>query len=139
MVLLEAMARMEGYYTVDTTPNRPQRNNNPLDLSWGPEAESFGATHGDPRFAVFPLPLTGWKAARSWLSVPARFFDGALVGGYLGATLTQVINRFAPPSENNTKGYAAFVSAETGIPLDAVITLDMLALPANINSGVTTA
>ena len=131
--------------------NRPTANCNPLDLIWGAEAESFGATRGDRSapggykwmsgMAVFPDVATGWRAAQGWLSVPAKtvkrtipgFFTDpngtTLVAGYLGATLAQVIYRFAPPNENNTEAYISYVSQNTKIPRTAVVTAEMLALP----------
>jgi hypothetical protein len=51
------------------------------------------------------------------------------VGGYLGATLAQVIYRFAPPNENDTAAYLSYVEAATGINRTEPITLEMLAIP----------
>ena len=124
MTVLEAMAQMEGW----GAPNaRPTRNNNPLDLEWGPEAKAFGATGGDPRFAIFPDAETGWNAGRRWLSVPAKMDDGGnLVGGYMGATVEEVINRFAPPDENDTAGYVAYVTEKAGCQPSDVLTPALL-------------
>ena len=120
MTILQAMARMEGWGVANA---RPTVNNNPLDLMYGPEAIAFGATGTDGRFAIFPDAETGWNAGRRWLSVPARFDAiGNLVGGYLGATLEQVINRFAPPSENDSSEYASNVSLWSGVALTDVVT-----------------
>lgn len=118
---------MEGFYELN---KRPQRNRNPGDLSWGAEADSFGATCGDPRFAIFPDVHTGWRALQRWLSVPAKFDkDGKLVGGYLGATIEQAINRFAPPGENNTSLYVATVCKNTGHRPDTILTPELLQTP----------
>ena len=120
--LLEAMARQEGFYSDGLTPDRPQANNNPLDLIYCNESASYGATGSDNRFARFPDVATGWDAARRWLSVPAKFSAGGdLVGGYCGATLQQVIFRFAPPNENQTSQYLANVCAWTGFTPQTVI------------------
>lgn len=134
---LQAIATVEGFYKVG---NRPQRNNNPGDLIWIAESSAFGATHGDvlhpdgymgyKGFAVFPDAITGWKALQRWLSVPAKFDKtGKLVGGYLGATLSQVINRFAPPVENDTARYVSNVCNATGLSADVVITAELLQTP----------
>lgn len=124
MNILTAMAHMEGFFVTGT---RPQRNNNPLDLSWGPEAEKFGATGGDPRFAIFPDAATGWEAGRRWLSVPAKFdSNGNLVGGYMGATVEQAINRFAPPVENDTANYVTYVCQAVGCAPTDVLTAELL-------------
>lgn len=127
MTLLQSMAHMEGYYRQNS---RPQRNNNPGDLIWSAESAAFGATHGDPRFAVFPDALTGWNALRRWLSVPARFdAKGDLVGGYLGATIEQAINRFAPPNENDTDTYVNVVCRYTGLKPSSTLTAALLQTP----------
>jgi hypothetical protein len=141
MLLLEAIAHEEGF-TVQGS--RPSRNFNPGDLIYGPESVAFGAVSSDGHFAIFPDIATGWNALRRWLMVPARlvnheipgyFFDPngtTLVGGYQGATLAQVIYRFAPPGDNNdSAGYLAYVSEQTGIPTTAKVTEDMLSVPTS--------
>jgi hypothetical protein len=118
---------MEGF-PVDGS--RPQRNNNPGDLTFCGETVSFGATAGDPRFAIFPDAETGWNALRRWLSVPAKFDSaGNLIHGYLGATLKQAINRFAPPNENNSSEYVEVVCNRTGLTPETILTPDLLAVP----------
>jgi hypothetical protein len=138
MTLLQAIAHMEGFYELNS---RPQRNNNPGDLSWGTEAQAFGATHGDPRFAVFPNAATGWVALQNWLSRPAKLVNHPVEGlfldpngttlesGYLGATLAQVIHRFAPSSENNTQLYIDTVCKNTGLTPATRITSFLLETP----------
>lgn len=124
MRLLEAIATFEGYYVRGT---RPQRNNSPGDLLYGGESIRFGAVRADGRFAVFPDPQTGWKALQHWLSVPAKFDDKCqLVAGYCGATLSQIINRFAPDSENNTQHYINTVCDFTGLTPETIITPEHL-------------
>jgi hypothetical protein len=122
--LLQAIATYEGFYQ---SCSRPCRNNNPGDLVWGTEAKFFGAIKGDPEYAVFESTDDGWFALQKWLSVPAKFEDGKLVAGYLGATLEQVIFRFAPPSTNDSQAYLDFVCGETGYAPSTVLTLEMLA------------
>jgi hypothetical protein len=135
--LVPAMARCEGWYARGAEPNRPQRNNNPLDLTYCSESAAFGATGGDPRFAVFPDAATGWRAARRWLLVPARFdAAGNLVGGYCGATLRQIINRFAPPSENDSSQYLEDVATMTSIKPDQIVTADMIDATTGVDYDV---
>lgn len=138
MTVLEAFAHEEGYYELGS---RPRRNLNPGDLVWGPEAERFGATHGDVAFsaggykgytgfAVFPDAKTGWRALVRWLSVPAKFdAAGDLVGGYLGATLQKAIYRFAPPNQNNSGAYLAGLCQNADVTPSTILTAALLVTP----------
>ncbi len=124
MTVIQAMAKMEGY---GVPGSRPNRNNNPLDLEYCSESVRFGAVLSDGRFAKFETPGEGWDAGRKWLSVPAKFDkEGKHVGGYMGATLRQVINRFAPPNENDSGEYLANVSSWSGVEPDTVLTPEIL-------------
>lgn len=139
MTVLEAWAHEEGWYELGS---RPRRNNNPGDLIWGPEAEAFGATHGDvvsthlgsykgyAGFAVFPDAKTGWRALVRWLAVSAKFdHAGDLIGGYLGATIQKAIFRFAPPKQNNSAAYVAGVCQNAHVTPDTVLTVALLVTP----------
>lgn len=127
MSLRQAMARMEGWYAYGNTPNRPQRNNNPGDLEFCKETIEAGAIDGDPRFAIFRTPADGWEAFRLWLSVPAQFdAAGTLIEGYRGAKLSQVIARFAPPSENDTTNYRLGVYAFCELTPETVVTQEII-------------
>lgn len=138
MLFLQGIAHMEGFYILN---DRPQRNNNPGDLEWNTESNRFGATHGDPRFAIFSDVHTGWVALQRWLSVPAKIHQGAvrgyfldpngttLVGGYLGATIAQVIHRFAPAGENDPALYVATVCKNCGLKPTDILTAELLRLP----------
>lgn len=137
--LIVAFAREEGFcdgnYQV-LTDKRPGRNNNPLDLEWNAETQSFGATSGDPRFAVFPDLETGWNAGRRWLSVKARYETvptslmypkgRRLAHGYLGATIEEVVFRFAPTNENNSMSYLRNICAFSEITPDTILTTELL-------------
>ena len=41
-------------------------------------------------------------------------------------TIREFISRYAPPSENDTAGYVAFVAKETGIKPDAIVSAPFL-------------
>jgi len=110
MTLLQAMATVEGFYA-SGAENRPQRNNNPLDLEWHQWMTQFGATQGDPRFAIFPSVDMGFAAARHLLGFPL----------YKGKTISQAIPLFAPSNENNTRSYVLTVCALTEKDPDTVI------------------
>ncbi|HUD74121.1 MAG TPA: hypothetical protein VMQ76_03540 [Terracidiphilus sp.] len=124
LTILQAIARREGYGVPGA---RPTRNNNPGDLMAGPESAEFGAIGNDGPYAIFPDAETGWMALRRWLSVGAKFdAHGTLVRGYMGATIQQVIYRFAPPSENDSARYVADVCEWTGLTPDTVLTSELL-------------
>lgn len=127
MTFLEAIAKQEGYYVVGS---RPYRNNNPGDLIYCTESVKFGAIATDGRFAKFSSLTMGWIALQKWLSVPARIStDGVLVGGYLGARIEQVIERFAPASDhNNTEAYILSVCRNTELKRTDVLTTEILSL-----------
>lgn len=104
MTLAEAIARMEGFYASGQVANRPQRNNNPGDIEFGSFARQFGATSGDPRFAIFPSAEDGFAALNALLRGPS----------YINLTIEEAVNRYAPPVENNTNLYVAAVCHWTG-------------------------
>lgn len=92
------------------------RNNNPGNIEDGPFARKMpGYAGSDGRFARFASPENGNTAIDSLLaSYGARGIN--TVGG--------VINRWAPPSDNNpTSDYAGFVAKGLGIDPNAQIDL----------------
>lgn len=121
----QAIGKSEGW---GIPHERPTINNNPGDLTYCAETIKFGALRGDPRFAVFSDEAAGWEALRRWLSVPAKFDkSGNLIGGYMGATIHQAINRFAPPSDgNNTTAYINSVCEWTGHKPDDILTQEII-------------
>jgi hypothetical protein len=75
--------------------DRNWRNNNPGNIEYGPFAISMGAVGSDGRFAIFPSEEMGRKAA-----------DTLLKGkSYVNLNIKDAINKWAPPSENNTGAY----------------------------------
>jgi len=113
MTLIEAIARIEGFYIPNS---RPQRNNNPGDLEYGAFAKLHGADRIEegtphPRFAHFPTAEMGFAALHALLTTT----------GYYTLTIEQAINKYAPPSENNTTNYVQFVCEKVGCkPTDTV-------------------
>ena len=123
LTVLQAMSEMEGFGVPGAIPTIC---NNPLDLIYCDEAIHFGATGNYKGFAQFLNVTIGWEAARRWLSVQAHFdATGNLIGGYMGATLQQVINRFAPGSQkgNDPAEYISFVCGKTGLTPQTVLTV----------------
>jgi len=88
---------------------RNQRNNNPGNIEDGPFAQSLPGYQGsDGRFAIFADAGSG-RAAQGRLlqSYGQRGFD----------TVEKIINRWAPPSDNNPTGaYVNFVAKRLGVP-----------------------
>jgi hypothetical protein len=100
---LEAVAREEGYYVKGS---RPQRNNNPGDIEFGTFAEAHGATKGtDGRFAIFDSPEAGFAAMKA-------LFQSS---HYIDLTVSEALNRWAPPVENKTNLYIVNVCKWTGL------------------------
>lgn len=87
---------------------RGLRNNNPGNIEDGPFARSLpGYAGSDGRFARFDTMEQGQAAGGALLDSYAR--RGVV-------TPAQVINRWAPPSDNNpTDAYAAYVARRLGI------------------------
>lgn len=86
--------------------NRNWRNNNPGNLEFGNFAKSQGAIGSDGRFAVFPTYDAG-RAAKETL-----LFESP---SYRDRTISSAINRYAPPSENNTSAYVNAVAGAIGV------------------------
>ena len=85
--------------------SRNWRNNNPGNIEYGSYARSMGAVGTDGRFAVFPSYEAGRTAKEKLI------FEGA---GYRGLSLSQAINRYAPPVENDTQAYQRTVLQSVG-------------------------
>lgn len=126
----ERAARYEGFRTmlvsgarqIATDPqlnNVPRgiRNNNPGNIEDGPFARSQpGYVGSDGRFARFESAEHGEQASANLLkSYGKRGFD----------TPMEIINRWAPPSDNNpTEAYAQFVAKQLGVGLNDRLDLD---------------
>lgn len=98
------------------TGPRSTRNNNPGNIEDGQFAKSQPGYKGtDGRFAVFDSPDAGKSA------------QVALLGSYAQRginTVAGVINRWAPPSDNNpTPAYAKFVASKLGVAPDQPINM----------------
>lgn len=78
-------------------------NNNPGNLRF---VGQQGATKGENGFAKFSSPEAGVKALESQIKLDAS----------RGLTLQQFINKYAPPTENNTNQYLAQMTQILGVP-----------------------
>lgn len=77
--------------------NMPQRNRNPGNLRFANQVESVGKDEDD--FAIFPTDMAGWRA----LVRQIKRDQGR------GLTIEGFITKYAPPHENNTPAYIAYV------------------------------
>jgi len=111
MTFLEAVGRMEGF---GVPGDRPTRDNDPGDIEYGPFTKAHGAISSDGRFAIFPDAATGFAALHALLTGPA----------YRGLTVSQAINKYAPPNENNTVNYVNSICRWVGCkPTDIIDSL----------------
>lgn len=86
---------------------RGLRNNNPGNIRYGDFAKKYGATGQDDKgFAVFPTMQAGAAAMAGLLkSYASKGVD----------TISSIISKWAPSSENDTSAYIAAVAKQTGI------------------------
>lgn len=94
---------------------RGSRNNNPGNIRDGGFAQGLPGYVGsdDKGFAVFDSPSNGASAQQT------------LLRGYIDKgfdTPAKIVNRWAPPVENNTSGYSSFVTSKTGFAPDQTLT-----------------
>jgi len=109
MKFVEAIAHIEGFYAeTGDKPNRPQRNNNPGDLEFHSSMREkynavleTGTPH--PRFAHFPDVETGFGA-----------LNDILWSYYAELSVYAAINKYAPPSENDTNDYVTQTCERVG-------------------------
>src|ERR1700722_14087712 len=100
---------------------RGMRNNNPLNLEY---REGQGAASSDGRFGVYPTMDAGMQAAQRQL---LSYQDNHGLN-----TVASIVNRWAPPSDNNnTSAYAATVAKTMGVGVNDQIDLHN---PATLNS-----
>lgn len=90
------------------------RSNNPGNIEYGDFAISQGAIgsgavpQGRERgFAIFPTLSAGEEARRALQFESPRYRD---------LTIEQAISRYAPPNENDTRGYINAVTRAAGVP-----------------------
>lgn len=102
------------------------RNNNPGNLKFVGQA---GATMGEGGFAKFDSPDAGYQALQQQIQLDAS----------RGLTLGQFVNKYAPPSENNTSLYIQQAQQALGIsanaPLSSADTSKVASFIAQKESG----
>ena len=110
-------------------PTRGERNNNPgniriSSIDWDGEIKPSS----DPDFCQFESPEKGIRAAAKLFLTYFR--------EYKLTTIQGLINRWAPPEENNTSSYVAQVSLVVGAQSGAPIDLTNLTTLTNLIVGV---
>lgn len=98
----------------NTSLPRGYRNNNPLNIRKNASNAWKGKVvpGSDPAFEQFITMAYGYRAALY------------LLRKYIGQghnTIRKIINKWAPPSENNTSGYVSHVSGRSGISADTIL------------------
>tara|TARA_Y100000593_G_scaffold92743_1_gene185313 strand:- start:214 stop:2220 length:2007 start_codon:yes stop_codon:yes gene_type:complete len=105
-------------FPIDETPEISsiigQRINNPFNIRQANQ-DFLGETGEESGFVSFESSPFGVRAADKVLTTYGRDYGINTIRG--------LINRFAPPSENDTRGYINYISSQLGIDPDAEIDL----------------
>lgn len=89
------------------------RNNNPGNIRHGNDWKGLSEEQPDPAFCTFVSPEYGLRAIVVILRNYERKYGLRTVAG--------IINRWAPPNENDTVGYAEHVARRLGVSVDEEI------------------
>lgn len=98
-------------------PTRGLRNNNPGNIDKGRDSwDGLDPSGSDPRFCTFTSMAYGCRALiRTLMTYHTKY---GLV------TVEEIINRWAPPVENNTKAYVNHVCQRLGVEPDHPLGFD---------------
>lgn len=111
---------------VGRLPSRAERNNNPGNIEFRGQAGAV-PEDGSGRFAKFSSTADGVAALVSQLRrYGARGRD----------TLTKIMEKYAPPEENNTKAYIASLSKKLGVGADQTLDLNNADTLAGLVKGI---
>jgi len=95
---------------------RGERNNNPGNIRLSATRWQGQVDGTDPAFVTFATPQDGIRALAKLLRNYQTIHGLRTVRG--------IINRYAPPAENNTSAYVASVAAALGVSPDAPLDLN---------------
>lgn len=95
---------------------RGERNNNPGNIRLSATRWQGQVDGTDPAFVTFATPQDGIRALAKLLKNYQAIYGLR--------TVRAIINRYAPPSENNTSAYVAAVAGALGVSPDAQIDLN---------------
>ncbi|EHF3470690.1 TPA: structural protein [Proteus mirabilis] len=88
-------------------PARGERNNNPGNIRHGSKWQGLSAQQTDKDFCQFVSPEYGIRA----IYVLMRTYEKK----YGLCSIREIINRYAPPKENNTEGYIQRTAKELNV------------------------
>lgn len=103
--LARLIAQEEGF---NVAGSLPQRSNNPGDLRHSPHSAHAGDPNGIGRIDT---PEDGWADLERQLQLDAD----------RGYTLRQLVETYAPPSENDTERYLRDLCSGLGLPQYATV------------------
>lgn len=98
-----------------TQETRGVRNNNPGNVRLGTNWNGLAAQQTDGAFCQFISAPWGIRVIVKLLWAYQDYHDLD--------TIREIINRWAPDSENDTSAYAEYIAKETGIDIDAPLNL----------------
>ena len=99
---------------VVSTLTRGFRNNNPLNIRVGQDWQGETVGNTDGAFEQFTSPEYGYRAG-------CRILDNYRTR-YGFNSVSQIVRRWAPPSDNNpTDAYAAYVAGRLGVGVDVYL------------------
>lgn len=106
-LLAELIAKEEGFGIPGA---KPTRYNNPGDLRHSPHSAHKPDAPND--IGQIDTPEHGWEDLERQLVIFAE----------RGLTLKQLVDIYAPPNENNTAKYLAFICTGLGLDSDCTVT-----------------
>ncbi|HEJ9542026.1 TPA: structural protein [Proteus mirabilis] len=98
-----------------TRPARGERNNNPGNLRHGEPWQGLSSQQTDPSFCQFVSTEYGIRA----IYVLMRTYEKK----YGLCSIREIINRYAPPKENNTEGYIQRVAKELNVSTEDCVSV----------------
>lgn len=99
---------------VDPSKVRGVRNCNPLNIERGTKWKGLRPEQTDKRFCQFVSMQYGWRAG---LVILRNYIKGNNAARKPFDTIEKIINRWAPPTENNTSSYIKYVCEDVGIDM----------------------
>ncbi|HBC9255107.1 TPA: structural protein [Proteus mirabilis] len=93
-----------------TRPARGERNNNPGNIRHGSKWQGLSAQQTDKDFCQFVSPEYGIRAIYKLLQTYQKKYELN--------TVESIIDRYAPPNENNTVGYINRAAKNIGVSVN---------------------